>query len=722
MKIIKRNQSTEEFNSDKIFNAIKKAFIACKNNTEDLTIKKLTNNVVDSFLDRDEINVEEIQDAVQDTLLLYGFHKEAIAFAVYREKHKELRFVSERAEYIDTYANSTDNAATASEIDANANIQNKNVATMEAELYKTLNTEVSRYRVVKKLKEMYGESAPDYVGDLGSKIMYKHDEGSAAAFKPYCAALNLYPFLSKGTSSLDKSNATLPNNIRSFCGQFGNLAFLLSSQFQGAVAFGEFFNMVHYYCVKEWGEDYYLNENEVVYKTKKRERTISEEIEQAFQDITHTINQPAGNRSFQSPFTNISYYDKNYWEALFKDFQYPDGTKPNWEAVDYLQKKYMRWFNIERTKTLLTFPVETVAMLADENDIIDKDYKEFVAEMYANGHSFFTYISDNADALSSCCRLKNKMDKNEFSFTSGLTGVATGSKSVITLNLNRIVQEFCYTAGNSADKNIWREKFKEHVINILERVYKYHSAYNELLWDLYDKGMLPVYSEGYISLNQQFLTIGINGVNEAAEYLGLNINDNSDYQEFCNLITETISEQNRVAEQRPYNKKHVLKFNTEFVPAETLAIKNYDWDKEDGYWVPKDRNCYNSYFYKPEDPSVSVLEKFRLHGRRYVSSLDGGVALHCNLEEHLSKEQYLKLIEYAVKEGTNYFTFNIPNSQCEDCGYISKHPLGKCPKCGSEKITWWTRIIGYLRPVKNFSAGRRLEASKRVYSKNKDVC
>jgi ribonucleoside-triphosphate reductase len=502
--------------------------------------------------------------------------------------------------------------------------------------------------------------------------------------------------------------------------------------------------VISYYCAKEWGDDFYLREEEVVYKANSKTKSISSMIEQAFQNIVYSINQPAGNRSYQSPFTNVSYYDKNYWEALFSEFRFPDGSALKWEAVNYIQQKFMRWFNEERSKCLLTFPVETVALLSDGKDIIDKEYKNLVTEMYAKGHSFFTYVSDNADALSSCCRLKNKLDKNEFNFTNGLTGVATGSKSVITLNINRIVQDFaqslcrsdgfggmskcdalgeaCEWGGAGAkcgdgycDDAHFNAGLKEYLVKILERVYRYHTAYNELLWELYEAGMLPVYSEGYIHLNQQFLTIGINGVNEAAEFLGMRVSDNPRYCAFCRVITSTIAEQNRIAEQMPYEVKHRLKFNTEFVPAENLGLKNYNWDKADFYWVPKDRNCYNSYFYKPDDSSVSVLEKFRLHGRRYVDSLDGGVALHCNLEEHLTQKQYELLLNYAVAQGTNYFTFNVPNSQCDQCGYISKHPIKECPRCKSKEITWWTRIIGYLRPIKNFSRGRREEASKRVY-------
>ncbi|MFR9592166.1 MAG: anaerobic ribonucleoside-triphosphate reductase, partial [Rikenellaceae bacterium] len=475
-----------------------------------------------------------------------------------------------------------------------------------------------------------------------------------------------------------------------------------------------FFNVFTYYCVKEWGADFYERENEVVTKSIKGDKTISNVVEQCFQNIVYTINQPAGNRSFQSPFTNVSYFDKYYWASMFDDFVFPDGSKVSYEQVNYIQKKFMKWFNAERQKCLLTFPVETVAMLHDGKDFLDQDWKDFTAEMYSEGHSFFTYISDNADSLSSCCRLRNAI-KPEFSFTSGNVGVATGSKSVITINLNRFTQNLIKSRSLKKEFKKWDEVDRAIMTAelkvLLSRIYKYHQAYNDILIKLQNNKMLPVYDEGYISLNQQFLTIGINGCNEAAMFLGMEIKDSEEYRAFCRLITETISKENTA------NTTKELRFNTEFVPAEGLGIKNYDWDKADGYWVPEDRNCYTSYFFMPDDDTISLLDQMRLHGRHYTDTLDGGVALHANLEEHLSKEQYLKVLDIAIKEGTSYFTFNIPNSSCDKCGYITKTPIKKCPKCGSEDITWWTRIIGYLRPVKGFSKGRRVEAAKRIYNK-----
>lgn len=710
MIVVKRDGTIQPFEWDKVRKAIEGAFISCNNTLTDSEFEDIQSEL---YLE-EGITVEELQDQIEESLFELGFFEEAKAFILYRDKHKELRFLKERSNYIDKCTMSNNNTATLSEVDENANVQNKNVATIESEVYKSLNKQLQRYKMKKRLSKMYPEVAEQYEKDLESHIMYVHDEASSPVPKPYCVAVSMYPFLLKGTSTLDGLKSEAPENLSSFCGQFNNLIFLLSSQFKGAVACGEFFNVIYYYCVKEWGENFWLKEDELQNCGSIKPKTISDTIEQCFQNIVYSINQPAGNRSYQSPFTNISYYDRYYWTSMFEDFVFPDGSKPVWEGVSYLQKKFMRWFNEERTKAILTFPVESMSLLNDGKKMLDEEYADFTAEMLSKGHSFFIYTSDSADALASCCRLRNELSKNEFSFTSGLTGVATGSVNVITLNINRIIQDISKKYSIAKEK-FGKDKFysciKVELTDILERVYKYHKAYKSLLQELFEHNMLPVYSSGYISLKQQFSTVGINGINEAAEFLGLECSDNEAYMEFCNIISSTIEECNRT------NSTPDVRFNLEYVPAEGLGIKNYNWDKEDGYVVPSDRNCYNSYFYKPDDTSIDVLQKFRMHGSKFTKDLSGGVALHCNLSEHLSKPQYIQLLNYAVENGTSYFTFNIPNSQCNDCGYIVKAPIKECPKCKSNNVTWWTRIIGYLRPISAFSKGRQIESNKRYYAK-----
>ena len=392
---------------------------------------------------------------------------------------------------------------------------------------------------------------------------------------------------------------------------------------------------------------------------------------------------------------NFSYFDKSFFYGMFGSFYFPDGTQPKWESLNWLQKDFMMWFNQERLRCMLTFPVESVALVYKDGEFEDPDMAKFVAEEYSRGHSFFTYISDTVDSLSSCCRLKNMVQTKEFSFTNGNMGIQTGSKSVITLNLSRIVQYWYKDLGFKESFSLEKHKnsLVKYLSNILSRVYKYHIAYNELLWDMYNSGLLPVYKEGFISLDNQYLTLGINGLNQSAEFLGMQCTNNEQYKEYCKLIFNTLKQHNSEANGK-FNG-HKLTYNSELVPSESLAIKNYNWDKEDGLWVPNDTNLYASYIFKPNDSSVSVLDRFIMHGNTFANSeLDGGVANHCNLSEHLSAKQYSKLLKFAAETGCSYFTFNIPNCECDDCGFIAKQPFTKCPKCNSDKITLYDRVIG----------------------------
>lgn len=694
MKVLKRDNKLEDFDLGKVVNAVKKAYKA-KNKEMDIEVQQEL-EFIPRVLNSNQVSVEDIQDQAVKILMDLAPYDVALAYILWREHHRETRFIRGRLDYMDKYASSTDNAATSSETDPNANVTQKNVANLEGEVYKENNRTIQRQRMKDKLRELYPEVAKQYEEDIEHHIMYPHDEASTPVLKPYCMAVSLYPLMLDGVGNIDEVTPSEPNDLQSFSGQITNLTFLLSSQCKGAVALGEYFITLNYYIIQEFGTDWY-DKLECITTTEacKIKRTVKDNIYKAFKQFIYGVNQPAGNRSYQSPFTNVQYFDKTYFTGIFKDFYYPDGTKPEWKAIDVLQRMFMKFFNKLRTKQILTFPVESLCMVHDGKDIIDKEYKDFCAEMYAEGHSFFTYISDSVDSLASCCRLRNELQENTFNPTSGLVGVMTGSCNVITLNINRIVQDMwreIYKDGtpNFIDETV-KEDIQKYLITILERVYKYHIAYKTMLYETEEKGMFAASNGGYIYISKLYSTIGINGLNEAARFLGLKVSNNPEYIEFLQLILGTIKEQNKLHsiqdKERPYL------FNSEVVPAEGLGGKNYRWDREQGYWTPDDENLYNSYFYNAHD-DTSVLDKFILHGRQTYQFTDGGSAAHINLEDHLSKEQYLKLIDFAIEQGTSYFTFNIPNSKCDNCGFITKHPICECPKCLSDRITQYTRVIG----------------------------
>ena len=709
MRIVKRNGTLEEAKPQKIKNAIISAFKAKDYNLSEETIDK----IVHSVPLWDGITVEEIQDEVIEVLREYDFDDVADEYLIYRYKHDQARkLVQRKMEFINKYKKS-DNTAN-STIDDNSNVGGKNIGILNAEGHKEENILVSRAMITQKLKELFPDfNSKNYVNDLNHHIIYKHDESSfMGPIAPYCCSISMYPFLNNGIKDLGGLSAS-PKNLDSFCGIYINMIFAIAGQFAGAVATSEFLLYFDYFARKEWGDDYYQKYDvEITNAHSNRMMTIRKKIHQHFQQVIYSINQPSAARGMQAAFVNFSYFDKPFYDAMFGSFYFPDGTQPKWESIEWLQKEFMQWFNKERLKCLITFPVESVALIYKDGKFVDEDMADFVAEEYARGHSFFTYISDTADSLSSCCRLKNKIQTKEFNFTNGNMGIETGSKSVITLNLNRIVQDWKKTQSNYDIDSL-----STYLKEILERVYRYHIAYNECLWDMYDANLLPVYKAGFIHLDKQYLTIGLNGLNEAAEFLGIKCNNNNAYKDFCQTIFSVIKDSNKLHSGKAFGHKVI--FNTECVPAESLAIKNYNWDKEENYWVPEDTNLYASYIFKPNDKTISVLDKFVLHGKEYIGDyLDGGSAAHINLSEHLSKEQYKKLLKFAAENGCQYFTFNVPNCECEDCGFIAKQPFTVCPKCGSKNISLWDRIIGYLTKIKNWSEGRQIEQKNRVYAEN----
>jgi len=686
--IIKRDGKRAPFSLEKIKNAIRKAFLA----SGTFATEEILTNILSRVHISNGMHVEDIQNQVEISLMSERYFAVAKAYMLYRQHHTEDREVRDRLNFLIDYC-SASNPATGSKYDANANVEKKNIATLIGELPKASFIRLNRRLLTDRIREMYGKELSDrYLELLTNHFIYKNDETSLAN---YCASITMYPWLLQGTIPVG-GNSTPAKNLKSFCGGFVNLVFIVSSMLSGACATPEFLMYMNYFVEQEYGEDYYKRADEVVDLSSKH-RTIDKMITDCFEQIVYSINQPTGARNFQSVFWNISYYDRYYFESIFGDFRFPDGSRPHWDSLNWLQKRFMVWFNAERTKTILTFPVETMALLTENGDAKDPEYADWTAKMYSEGHSFFTYMSDNADSLASCCRLRNEIQDNGFSYTLGAGGVSTGSKSVLTINLNRCVQ-YAFKKGIP---------YMEYLEEVVELMHKVQLAYNENLRDLMNKGMLPLFDAGFINIGRQYLTIGVNGLVEAAEFMGIRITDNPDYVAFVQDVLGMIERLNK-----KYRTKDVM-FNCEMIPAENVGVKHAKWDREDGYIVPRD--CYNSYFYVVEDENLNILDKFRLHGSKYIAHLTGGSALHMNLEEHLSQTQYRQLLRVAAKEGCNYFTFNIPNTICNTCGHIDKRYLHECPKCHSTDVDYATRIIGYMKRVSSFSQPRQKEAARRFY-------
>ena len=728
MEVRKSEGYFEEYNPSKVKHGICEAYTAVNEVCPDGLIESLIKNL----LIYDRISSSEIRRQVEEALMSVNKKVARAYIKKYEEKEGKDKTLKTDSDFIRDYINAS-NASTGSKYDSNANVENKNVVTLGQELHKGKNIQQNRYIMQNKIKALYSKKLADqYIKDLESHVLYKHDESGTPGY-PYCVAITMYPFLIDGLKNLG-GQSKAPTDLKSYCGEFINLVYSVSSQFMGAVATPEFLMYMDYFIRKDYGEDY-LDILDKQVELNRKGRTLEQVIENCFQQVVHSMNMPAGNRGYQTVFWNVGYFDKNYFDGVFGEFRFPDGTAPKWETLSWLQKKFMKWFNEERTKYVLTFPVETMAMLTDGHDIVDKEYADFTAEMWSEGHSFFCYLSDSPDSLSSCCRLRNSLKDGEeddehnhttHQFSMGTASVATGSKSVMTINLNRVIQNatrkyFEEAEGTQLengvqvdinkvkDKDLLYTYISSGITEMTERVHKYQRAFNEIVKDFLNANMLDVYRAGFINMKKQYLTIGVNGLTDAAEFLSIEPNLNKDYEEFVNNILETINISNRK------DKTRDCMYNTEFVPGENLSNKNYNWDKKDGYYVSPKHVMYSSYFFNPEDTELSLLDKMKLHGENFVKYLDGGQAAHLNINEHLSFDQYRQLLRVASEYGCSYFTFNCKNTVCNDCGYISKDTLDVCPKCGSHNVDYLTRIIGYLKRVSSFNEARQVEEHMRSY-------
>lgn len=724
--VIKRDGIKEEFNRNKIRDAVFKAFGVTQNSnkTMDEDIYRAVTEITNSVVETKDQSIEDIQDQIEELLMDLGYHDVAKKYILYRKEREDIRNHATRdIEFIHNFVKS-DNTANAT-IDDNSNVGTKGIGVLNAEIHKVDNKLTNTEWWESFVKKRNPNFNIKVMRNDFKTILYPHDSSSQVG-EPYCMAASMYPFLLSGLEKLGGKSA-VPKNLDSFCGIYVNLNFALASEIKGAVATPEFLMYMDYFCRKEWGNNYYLKPSvKITTDYCIKQKTIGSQIDQYFQQVTYSINQIAGARGMQSPFTNFSFFDKYFFEGMFGEFVFPDGTKPEWNSTNWLQKRYLHWLNQERLKCILTFPVCSYACLTDkEGNFKDLDTFHYICNEYAQGNSFFTYMSRSVDSLSSCCRLQNAVQENTFNTTNGQIGIMTGSKNVITLDLNRIIQDWQHTWSDYRDHidintnrccfpvdwithKDFQEGIKKYIENILERVYLYQYAYNDLMHWCKDHHLYAAYDAGFINLDKQYLTIGINGLNQAAEYLGMECNNNIYYKTFCRLIFSTIKEQ---------NKKHKTKtaqFNTEQVPAESASVKLYNRDKADGYWVPTDTNLYASYIFKPNDTHISILDKIILHSSEFAADeLDGGSACHLNLSEHLSQKQYEYLLKFMAKVGCKYVTFNIPNCECEECHFIAKQPFSKCPKCGSTHVSLWDRIIGYLTKISNWSAARQLEGSTR---------
>lgn len=583
--------------------------------------------------------------------------------------------LNNKIKYIHQYVDAQ-NAATGSKFNSNSNVTMKNVTTLQGSLYEDFGIQLHRKTTYNKIEEMFDkELAEQYLKDLEEHRIYVHDETNSMF--PYCASISIFPMVTEGLKSLGgMSNA--PKNIFSFIDQLCSTIYLVSAQIAGAVGVPEALVYADYYFRKSFGDNYHENE-----LTK-----------QLLQGLVYKLNEPSGARSYQSPFTNFLIYDKYYFEAVFGQMFYPDFTQPIWSSINKLQKLFVETLDKERDNGIITFPVVTFSMLTENGSPKDKEYHEYAAQQLNKGNSFFIYLSDNPDSISSCCRLANKTNFKEFANSSGVGGVKVGSVGVITIDFNRLYQ------------TVNEQEIKEQI----KRVHKYLAARRAFIAELDDKGMIPIYKAGYIELDKLYSTVGLGGLVEASEYHGYTpVHKDEGYMNFMESVLMMVEQLNSEAQEF-----FGFKINAEQAPLESAGYKLAQWAKEDGLKV--NRDVYTSYMYVPSD-NTNFMDKLIAHGKRLTSKTSGGSAAHINLEDLLTEQQYYAIIEASAQLGVPYFCFNTKMTICNVCEHIERTTERYCKKCGSSDVSGATRVVGYLKRVDNFSAARQQEESTRYYAK-----
>ena len=212
LRIVKRDGKREPFSVEKIKRAISKAFLSVGSYATDDDLTSVLSRVHVS----DGMSVEEIQNQVEVALMAERYFAVAKSYMLYRQKHTEDREDREKLNFLMDYCDAK-NPATGSKYDANANVENKNIATLIGELPKRNFIRLNRRLLTDRIREMYGKELSDkYLHLLNNHFIYKNDETSMAN---YCASITMYPWLLGGTLSIG-GNSTRPTNLKSFCGGF----------------------------------------------------------------------------------------------------------------------------------------------------------------------------------------------------------------------------------------------------------------------------------------------------------------------------------------------------------------------------------------------------------------------------------------------------------------------------------------------------------------------
>jgi ribonucleoside-triphosphate reductase len=587
-------------------------------------------------------------------------------------------------------------------VDSNSNVDNIDIIQYQIEVSKPLHRLNSYYLLWKYTEELFGEEKAKRILEAQfTKELYINDFYNFNM--PYCFNYSCMDVVYEGLPFVKKIKSRPPKHLSSFIGQLVQFVIYTSNSSIGAIGLADFLIACSYFVEKMVT---YSDDKSALYVENKFKQQvwneIREEIKQELQSFIFSINQPSRNAT-QSPFTNISIFDKIFLTKLCNEYIFPDGSKPKIEIVEKLQELFVDLMNEILGETPVTFPITTACFSIDENkNILDEKFLNFIVEKNIK-FGFMNIYAGKTSTLSSCCRLRSETE-NEYFNMFGSGGTKIGSIGVVTLNLPRIAYEIKkkYEEQYKLNKSEPEDKeVKQEFLNKLEELVILASQINHvkryIIKKRIDNGYAPLYTLGIMVLNRQYSTCGLVGINEVVEILGMNILE----KEGQAFIIELLKKINEVSDkqQKKYNSPH----NIEQVPAESSAIVLANSDKILDY--NKKYPFYSNQFI-PLTSKADLLDRIKLQGL-FDSYLSGGAICHLNFSERITDKEFLKniLIE-SIKQGVVYQAINYNIQRC-----VQEHMIvgksEKCPICGKKIIDNFTRVVGFLVNTKNWAKTRR---------------
>lgn len=564
-------------------------------------------------------------------------------------------------------------------IDSNANLQEgRSYGNYILEVVKSQLKLLGYHDIYKCLVSEFDEKlALEAIGSTWKGDLYVHD--STAIQVPYCWAFSAYTLL-EGGCKWGQLHSLPAKRRKSFIDQVKEVTIELAQEHAGAIAIGDLFACYSYF-VKREGLDL---SNPVDRK----------DIENDFQSLVFTLNKKL-RPSHQSPFTNLSIFDKENIEQLFGEMVFPDGSRPDSDLIWEIQKIFCDWFHKgdPTSGVPYRFPVVTLNLKTDENrKILDKKALEYYSKINLKKGCFNIYIS-SGNKVASCCRLVNDFDLAGCdSFGNG--GVSLGSHRIVTINLARL-------GKRSKDVDDLRENLK-HQLNLAKSILL---AHRKLIQHRIDDGFLSFFKRGLCSMERMFSTFGISGVYECLLEMESPIHTEAG-KGLAHLLLEDIK-----LYAKDSSKETGFMFNVEQVPSESLAGK---FAAKDNILYGMDYPLYSNQFI-PLWVDCDIFDRVKLDGE-YTKCLTGGGISHLNLGEQLtSSHQMKKLIEFAVESGCEHFAINYNFAKCANAHITISGPSSSCSLCGDKIVEQYTRIIGYFTPVSVWNKSRREEHPGRVF-------